>query len=54
MNIISWNVRGLNTENKILSVFDTLKSHRAIVIALYETMLNDNGIQKFMPKFGPH
>lgn len=54
MNALSWNVRGLNTENKMLSVFNTLMSHKSSIIALLETKLNNSSINRFMRRFPSH
>lgn len=46
MNIMSWNIRGMNTDDNVSQVFTLLHSHRLTFLSLFETKLYYTNIAK--------
>lgn len=51
MNIMTWNIRGMNTNDKISHVFMLLYSHKLSLFSLVETKLSARFIEKLRLKF---
>lgn len=50
MNIMTWNIRGMNTDGKVSQVFTLLNSHKLNLISLVEMKLSTASLNKFHQK----
>ena len=52
MNLMTWNVRGMNTQSKMDHVFNLLHSHKLSILNLVENKMCNTAIETFMYRFG--
>lgn len=50
MNIMIWNMRGINTDDKVSQVFTLLISHELSLLGLFEAKLSFTSIEKLQIK----
>lgn len=50
MNIMTWNIRGMNTADKLSQVFTLLNAHKLSLLSLVETKLSTSSIDSLQTK----
>lgn len=51
MNVITWNIRGINTNDKISQLFTLVTSHKLTMLSLVENKLTTKSIERLKPRF---
>lgn len=51
MNIMTWNIRGMNTDDKLSPVFTLIRSHKLSILSLVENKLSTDNIIKLKLRF---
>lgn len=53
MNIMTWNISGMNTDDRLSPVFTLLRTHKLSILSLVENKLSTENINRLTPRF-PH